>query len=608
MAKRPFPRMLRAILLLALAGAAWFIHALGWGKPPSIDHFFERIFLWRALQSPELLTELGILEPMGLQFHNSRLDDARDAFTLRQLERAEVDLAILRSYDRSKLNDSQKLSLDELDWYIDQAIRGKPFVSHNYLLQNDNGVQSNFPAFMMNIHPVRSAADAKRYNERLRRAEVKLSQVLDGLEKRVEMGIIPPRFVVERTLTEMREFVSPAAREHPLYTALEGKLAELPKVSESERREILGQTEKALEESVLPAYRKLIAFEEGLLPRTNDAVGAWTLPNGDAFYAWCLREHTTTDLTPEAIHRMGLEEVARTESEVVQVLSAMGIRDVRPGAYLKALAADSTQRFPDNSPETKAEVLAGFQRILDEVQPRVRESFNLQPATGLEVRAVEPFREKTASIAFYQSGSLDGARKGVFFVRTRDVPADIPRFTMKTTAYHEGTPGHYFQIEIAAALKDVPTFRRVIPFTAYLEGWALYAEKFAHEQGMYADDPMGNLGRLQWELVRAARLVVDTGIHHKRWTREQATQYFEDTTGKAHDTAQSEIDRYIVSPGQACGYKVGQLKILELRERARAAFGEKFDIRAFHDVVLENGALPLALLERVVDAWIARSS
>jgi uncharacterized protein (DUF885 family) len=597
-------RTVRSVLLLALVAGGWFIYALGWGKPP-INLFFERIFVRTALESPELLTGLGILESMGINFHNSRLDDASNAFALRQLERAKTDLAILRSYDRSRLTASQKLSVDELDWFIDQMIRGEPFLLHNYLVENNFGVQSQFPSFMMNIHPLHSAADAKRYNQRLRRAQHKFAQILQGLKDREAKGIIPPRFVAERTLEEMREFVAPQPKDHPLYTTLRDKLATFPNLSESKRNAILSETESAISESVYPAYHQLIAFEEAILPRTTNDVGVWKFPDGDAFYAWKLRESTTTDLSPEEVHRLGLEEVARVQAEIGTELAHMGIRNKTPGEYFRMLAADSTQLFPDSSPESKAEVLADFQKILDEVQPRIRESFNLQPANGLEVRAVEPFREKTSSIAFYQSGSLDGSRKGVFFVRTNDIRQDIPRFTMKTTAYHEGTPGHYFQIEIAHGMKDVPTFRKVIPFTAYAEGWALYAERLAYEQGMYENDPMGNLGRLQWELVRAVRLVVDTGIHSMHWTREQATQYFEDTTGRAHTTAASEIDRYIVSPGQACSYKVGQLKILELREKAKAALGEKFDLRAFHDVVLENGALPLSLLEQVVNEWIA---
>jgi uncharacterized protein (DUF885 family) len=597
-------RALRTILLLALVAAGWFIYAAGWGKPP-INLFFERIFVRRVLESPQMLTTLGLLEPMGINFHNSRLDDVSDALTLRQLARARKDLAILRSYDRSRLTASQKLSVDELDWFIDQEVRGEPFVEHNYLVQNDSGLQSSFPAFMMNIHPLGSGADANRYNKRLRRAPDQFAQILQGLKDREAKGIVPPRFVVERTLEEMREFITPQPKDHPLYTTLRDKLAKLPNLTESKRSAILAETESALGESIYPSYRQLIAFEEGLLPRTTDDVGVWKFPGGDAFYAWKLRDATTTDLSAEEIHQLGLREVARVQAEIDTVLAGMGIRNTTSGEYFKTLGADSTQVFPDSSPESKTEVLADFQKILDEVQPRIRDSFNLQPSTGLEVRAVEPFREKTSSIAFYQAGSLTGSRKGVFFVRTNNLPQDIPRFTMKTTAYHEGIPGHYFQIEVAAGVKDVPTFRRVIPFTAYLEGWALYAERLAYEQGMYENDPMGNLGRLQWELVRAARLVVDTGIHSMRWTREQATQYFEDTTGKAHGTALSEIDRYIVSPGQACSYMIGRLKILELREKAKGALGEKFDLRAFHDVVLENGALPLSLLERVVDDWIA---
>jgi uncharacterized protein (DUF885 family) len=593
------------LVVLALLGA-WSANLI-WGKPGNIDHFFERTFIRQALASPEFLTHIGLLEPYGIDFHNSKLDDPSEAFALEQVKRVKSELAILRSYDRASLTPSQQLSSDIAEYFLDTLAQGEPWRMYNYPVNQLFGAQSEKPAFMMNIHPVRSVADAGRYNDRLEAFAPYFDTLLVELENRERRGIAPPRFVVEKVLVQMRGFIAPVPREHPLYTTLRDKLAKVPG-SDNASADILRRTEAAIERSVHPAYRRLIAYHEGLLARTTTDDGVWKLPDGERYYAYMLRRNTTTDLTPEAIHQTGLREVARIEAEIEAALASAGLKEGTIKARMDALTRDPRQSYPDNSPQTRERVIADYNAILEEIDRRIDTAFSIRPKSGFEVRAVEPFREKTSAGAFYSQGTLDGTRKGIFYVNTRDIPAEIPKFSMKTLAYHEAIPGHYFQGAIAQQMTGVPTFRRVIPFTAYQEGWGLYSEKLAWELGLYKDDPYGNIGRLRDEMLRATRLVVDTGIHHKRWTREKAIAYMLEKTGSSEGEITAEVERYIVSPGQACAYKVGELKILELRERARHQLGARFDIRRFHAVVLENGSVPLALLERLVDDFIRQES
>jgi uncharacterized protein (DUF885 family) len=303
------------------------------------------------------------------------------------------------------------------------------------------------------------------------------------------------------------------------------------------------------------------------------------------------------------VHELGLAEVARIEGEMRTILVSQGHTGGTPGEWLQKLGKDPRFLYA-NTAEGRTAALAEFNRILAESLERSRQFVGLLPKARLEVRRIPEFKEATAPGAYYQRPAFDGSRPGVFYANLRDM-AEVPKFGMKTLSYHEGIPGHHFQIAIAQELKGLPTFRSLLPFTAYTEGWALYAERFAVEMGLYQGDPYGSLGRLQDEMLRAVRLVVDTGIHYKHWTREQAIRYMVEKTGYVEASAVSEIERYIVAPGQACAYKVGMLKILELRARAEKELGPKFSLKEFHDTVLRHGAVPLDLLEDLVNEWIA---
>jgi uncharacterized protein (DUF885 family) len=362
--------------------------------------------------------------------------------------------------------------------------------------------------------------------------------------------------------------------------------------------------EQALITSVYPAYQQLAAHIESWLPEIKNNHGVWSLPDGEAYYAYQLRENTSTDMTPEQIHQLGVAEVTRIYAEMRPLLDSLGYRGSSTAADMKRMDSDPISKYPDNTDATKKQVLAEYGKIVSDINVRIAGSFDALPKAKLEVRAVPDYLEATSPGAYYEQPATDGSRPGIFY-RNMFSLDDIQKFEMKTLTYHEAVPGHHFQIALAQEM-DLPMFRKFNEYNAYVEGWALYAERFAWELGAYENDARGDIGRLYDELWRAKRLVVDTGIHHKRWTREQAIAYMSDNLEPASLDTVIEVERYFVWPGQACGYKVGQLKILQLRDKARKALGSKFAIKEFHNVMLTNGALPLTLLEQLVDEYIAR--
>jgi uncharacterized protein (DUF885 family) len=592
--------LLAAVVLIL----GWFVYSLVWGKPWNIHLLYSRTFLRFALTGPELLTMLGLLEKFGIRWHNAKLSDASVKKETEMFNWIKRDLRILRSYPRQHQGKDTLLSTDVMDWFLYNVVRGEQFRFHDYPLNQMFGIQSQLPNFMLTMHPLVNKTEARNYVKRLGRFGVKFEQVLEGLKIREQKGILPPRFVIRRVLEEMTAFVGQPARENPLYVVFKDKVSGLEKISAGERERLLATVEAQIQAAVYPAYQKLIDYFSVLESKASDDDGVWKLPNGAAYYAHCLRSNTTTDFTPEQMHEIGLREVARIEAEMSTILGKLGYTDVESAPRkLAELGREERFLFP-NTDEGRAAALAEYQRILDEIDAGLNPYFDLRPRAGLKVERIPEFREKTSAGAYYQPADMGGARPGVFYANLRDMN-EVRKFGMKTLAYHEGIPGHHFQIAIAQNLKGLPVFRRLVPFTAYAEGWALYAEKLARELGYYQDDPYGELGYLDSELFRAVRLVVDTGIHHKRWTREQAIEYMQAHTASAPESVVSEIERYIVMPGQACAYKIGEIKMLELREKTQKALGERFDLRQFHNLVLKNGSMPLSILEQVVDDWLA---
>ena len=512
----------------------------------------------------------------------------------------------LKSYENDSLTESDRLSKEIALYLLDFAKESEQFRYHNYPVNQLFGIQNGYPSFMEAQHQIKSIDDVENYLSRLVLVKQKFTQELEGIKLREEKGIIPPLFVIERVLEEMNTFVNKPIEENILYSSLAKKMADTEQINAAEQVELLAKAKHNIDEYVHPAYRLLINYFTGLQSKATKDDGFWRLPNGEQAYASSLKFFTTTDYTPQYIHQLGLSEVDRIQSEIMAILAQQNY-DVSQGfsAAIEHLAAQESFYYED-SDAGRAQILADYQKILDEIDKGLDSAFRIRPKAGMEVARIPEFKEKTAPGAYYQQPAIDGSRPGRFFANLYDIKA-TPKYSMRTLAYHEGIPGHHFQIAVAMELEGLPLFRMFSPFTAYVEGWALYSEYLAWEMG-FQDDPFDNIGRLQAELFRAVRLVVDTGIHYKKWPREQAIDYMKANTGMAQSDVVSEIERYIVMPGQATSYKVGMMKILSLREKAQRALGDKFDLRDFHDVVLKNGAVPLDILERFIDKYIAQTS
>ncbi len=585
------------ILALGLAAQSWYF------RPFSISIFFERAFIQFMLEDPEAVSSLGVFEQLGYKGFDGMLTDVSPAHELKLAKMARDDLETLRKYDRSSLSPSQQLSYDVLEWFLLDLVEGQRWLFYDYPVNQLFGIQSSTPDFMVQIHPIGDSRDVRNYIARLNAFGRKFDQLLEGLRLRESMNIVPPRFVIERVLAEMRAFIAVPARENVLYVNLRDKMSKLRSLPAQERERQLAEAESAIDGRVYPAYRRLIGFFEQLQPRVDEDYGVWRLPDGDGYYDHLIRTHTTESLDAEQVYAVGLAEVARIEKEIDGVLKSLGFADGSIGERIGRMNADSRNQYP-NDDTGRAECIADYQRYIDQIIRGLGADFAARPRLDIRVERVPQFKEKTAPGAYADTGSLDGSRPGVFYVNLRDM-RDIRRYQMRTLAYHEAVPGHQLQAVIAQHLENVPTFRKILPFSAYDEGWALYAERLGWEMG-FESDPLDNLGRLQAEMFRAVRLVLDTGIHRKHWTREQAIEYMFEKTGMARSEVVSEVERYFVMPGQALAYKIGMLKILELRDRAQTRLGPAFDIRQFHDVLLGSGSLPLGILEKQVDAWIAR--
>ena len=589
-----------AVVLLAAAMAAHTWYA----KPIFINWFYTRVFAQFAVDNPELLTQMRMLEPMGIRGHNARLADSSPAGTENAVAKLKADYATLKDYDSSKFTGQDRLSYEILDYFIGTQVRGEPWRYHDFPVNQLFGIQSELPNLMTQFQQVNDETDAAHYLARLALFPRKMDEVIESLKLRETKNIIPPKFVVEKVSEQIQAFLAFGAEGNPLTVALKDKLAKLPieKMDQATRDVLNKRARESVAANVIPAYVKLAAYIESLRAKALRNDGAWSLPDGEKYYQYQVEAMTTSKMKAEDLHQLGLIEVTRIGVEVDKILDDEGYRQPTRAARLAALSASSSQVF-SNDDAGRAEVIKGYTAIIEDISAGLDPWFGIKPKAKVVVERVPAISEKTSAFAFYNGPAFDGSKPGVFFVSLRKVD-EIAKFTMRTLAYHEAIPGHHLQIAIAQELKGLPIFRSVIPFTAYSEGWALYAERLAWEAG-YEKNPLDNLGRLQAEIFRAVRLVVDTGIHAKRWTREQAIEYMVANTGMPEAEVASEIERYIVMPGQALAYKVGMLKILELRERAKQSLGSKFDIRDFHDAVLKNGAMPLDVLERVIDEYIA---
>ena len=532
-------------------------------------------------------------------------DDGSDAAEARNYEAERSALKEMRArFDTAKLSPENKLSYRLFEKRAARSEGAYKYNDYGYIFDQMNGAQSQIPAFLINIHRIDTKSDARAYVNRLYGIGPAMTEAVGQAKTRAAKGIMPPKWVYPYVIADSRNVITGApfdgGPDAPLFADFKAKVGKL-KITQIEKDILIADAAQALTKAVKPAYEALIAemTAQEKVAGTDD--GIWRFPDGAGYYAERLANYTTTNMTPDQIHNLGLAQVARIHKEMGVVQKKMGVKgDLQ--AFFKYMRTEPKFYAPETE-EGRALYLSETQKAQDAVTPLLPKWFGILPKAPLVVKPVEAFREKSAGKAFYQRPAPDGSRPGTYYANLYKM-ADMPLTEVEALFYHEGIPGHHLQLAIQTELKDVPAFRQFGGVTAYSEGWGLYSEKLAKDMGLYTD-PARDFGRLQLELHRAIRLVVDSGLHHKRWTREQAIKYVEDNSADAPGGIVKAIERYIIYPGQATAYMVGRLKISELRGKAQKALGKKFDIRGFHDTVLKSGPVPLDVLEEQVDAWIA---
>ena len=595
---------------LALALVVGFAaYKIVWGKPFTLNLLANRQMLETLVRNPELFTQVGIADGTIFDHHSGKLAAVGVAKRDDDYALAEGFLQEVHQFDRAKLDRQEQITYDILVDLDETALSYKRFdwLSSEglYPISPMFGTQVQLPSFLQSSHVVKNEKTARNYVKRLEAMGGKLDALTAEMQRQAKAGVVLPISLLEKSETVIADTVRPKPEENALVTSFVTRMKSAKGLDDPLQAELERAAVAALKTGVYPAYGRMRAALEALRPEAAiQTAGVGRLPDGTAYYARALREMTTTDYSPEKIHALGLAEVARIEAEMDALLRSQGMTAGSVAERVQALAKDPRFLYP-NTDEGRKQALARYQQILDEVSARMPEFFRTLPPTRLTVERVPVSAEKGSAGAYYQPAAMDGSRPGTYFANLRDTN-EIPMWSMKSVTYHEGIPGHHFQISIAQNLKGMPLIRQQTLYSAYAEGWALYAERLAAEIGMYQGDPWGDLGRLRDEMLRAVRLVADTGLHAKGWTREQAIDFEVGHTGMPESEVVTEVERYMSLPGQACAYKVGQLKILELRDRAQLALGDKFNLKDFHAVVLENGAMPLTLLEKLVDEWIAR--
>ena len=574
-------------------------------KPISLDHYLGKEVISGMLDSPEAMTYLGIIDQFNfITKHQSKLsvygleDQAEDLADMKKSR------AILERYDDSKLTKQQRISKNVALFDLDNKIKQEEeFPFHDYPLNQIGGIHLNMVQFMTDVHPIRSKNEAKAYIDRLNMLDDVFGSTIESLNAQRDAGIFPPRFVFDHVIRQLNELIN--ADQNPIRDVFERKINE-PELGFSDKfkAELINDLNLAMEESVNPSFQLLLDFMIETLPMADPNDGVWSLPNGDEFYALRLKVYTTTDYSAEDIHNIGLSEVDRISKRMQDILSELGYGDnLNIGEMMNQLNEDPQFLYAD-TPDRKTIVIKDYSDIVEETWMAAADSFHRMPASKVEVRAVPEYSEQNEAGGYYMSPALDGSRPGVFYANLYDIK-QTPTYSMRALAFHEAIPGHHLQNALNLENEDLTLYRRFGYYTsAFGEGWALYSERLSVELGM-AKTLFDELGVLQSELFRSVRLVVDTGLHYKRWTREEAMDYMKKTTGMSDAEVVSEIERYIVWPGQACSYKVGMIKILDLRERAKDKMGDSFDIRDFHSAVLDHGEPPLFIVEELVDEMIS---
>jgi len=593
--RRDFGRLGAAFAAqLALPAVAFAIEG---DADAALAAFFERVYQRNLERSPIAQTR------QGLRTNQDKWDDLGEARSLENEALRREDLAALRAIGTARLSHQARLSYRMFERNVQEAIRDFRWRRHDYAMTQMGGMHTRVAQTLINSQRIREAADAEAYILRLDRVAPLMAQVIEGLERQEEAGVRPPRFVYDLVVGPCENLLRGAPFESgadsPILADFKTKLR-ASQVPEADRAALIARAEAALRGGFAGGYRSLIAYLRAAQARADERDGVWKLPGGAAFYRSQLEAYTTLPLDPAEVHALGLREVARIHDEMRAIMVRVG-RAGTLQTFFEYMRTDPLFYHPDSA-EGRAAYLAEAEQLLAEIRGRQGELFGVLPRAEVVVRPVEAWRAQSAPKASYTNPPQDGSQPGIFYINLADMRAQ-PRYQLPVTLYHEVIPGHHVETCIAHEMTGLPRFRRFASIAAFSEGWGLYSERLPKEIGLYRD-PYHDFGRLSLELMRACRLVVDTGIHAMRWTRARATAYLDENMPSSHYDNQREIDRYIVLPGQACSYYVGMRKILELRTRARQRLGAAFDLRRFHDVVLGNGPLPLPMLDEEVEAWI----
>lgn len=614
---------LKAVWAAALALGLTVLTACGPRGEEPISAFDGRVDDWtRELlaDSPELATQAGVsIEEVGRPF-SDQLDDRSAAALETRRGAALRRLSEIRSVAAGGLKDADRLTYDILRVQFETSAEAaefsyggfSPFAGvEPYVLNQLDSAFLTLPEFLDRRHEINNLADADAYLARLRGVAVAIDQETERARADDAAGVRPPSFIIDSVVAMLDQIAARPPIQQGYVTSLHRKLTALiaaePDQASRERLEsrALGmeaQAEIIVRDQIIPAHQRAAAFLRSIRPRATEDAGLWRLPRGAEMYRAALRYDTTTDLTPDQIHQIGLDRVRGLTNELDIALRRVGLTEGPVGARLSTLTADPRYIYPDTE-EGRAQLIADVRGRVNRVLERAPQWFGHLPRAPLEVRPVPAYQEAGQPGAFYSPPSLDGRTPGIYYINLRNL-AEMTRIDLPTQDYHEAAPGHHFQIALAQEQTDIPLLRRLISFNAYSEGWGLYAEQLADELGFHDGDPVGRIGYLRWQLWRAARLVVDTGLHAKRWSRQQAIDYLAQTTGDAPGVIATEVDRYIVWPGQACSYELGRREIARLRDHARSELGPDFDLRGFHDAILLDGEVPLSVLDRLVEDWM----
>ena len=550
------------------------------------DAFVEASYRQMLSRDPETVLTLGLSKIYNVP--PDQLTDISDEY-IRQTQALESDIfSMLQQYDRSTLTAKQQLTYDIYAWYLNDRVNGHEFMYDDYPV-NPSVLSLHYALlqFFTDLRPMTNLQDAQDFITCLSQVDTKFEQLIDGLRRREETGVMLPKFLVGWILGDLKGVATSSARLTPYFTAFESKVSTLTNISAVDKQSLLAAAEEAINIAVIPAYQALVRYFEHLQTVTTNDAGVWKFPNGEAYYTYVLNHYTSTDLTANQIHELGLQALDRIHAEMRTIFDQLGYpQDESVPESFTRVAADSASLSGD-------EIVQGYEEIISAVDQNIGSAFDLRPSIGVIVIG-GPMG------GYYTPPAIDGSRPGMFYAQDTGI---VPKYSMPTLAYHEAIPGHHYQIAIAQQL-DLPSFRRGADFTAYVEGWALYAERLVAELGLYENDVYGNLGRLQAEAFRAARLVVDTGIHTKHWTFDQAVDFMVENTGMTEYSMQREVSRYISLPGQATAYYIGYTKILEVRQRVMDELGNQFDLKEFHNLLLGSGAMPLDILEQVMNNYI----